>query len=160
MTTPAAAATKAAGVEILSRCPEDFAGEMSLSGSMEVRTSGDFVLDASRDCLPCSFDGGAGGLRTLRGGKTRPTLRVRSSALAHVGGDLILIGGASIEYGSSAPLIIEGSFVNQSTCPDFFNWTGGGMRFDGAGPGARSFEVAGRDFGPSGTGFASNFDEE
>ena len=137
---------------------------MNLSGAMAVLTSGDFVLDASRDCLPCSSGGRAGGLRSPRGGKTRPTLRVVASATMSIGGDFVLIEGASIDFGSSEPLVVEGSFVNQSTCPDSFNWTTGGISFDVAnsrsfpqGPGGQSFEVAGHDFGPSLAGFASNF---
>ncbi|MCH8206525.1 MAG: 50S ribosomal protein L25, partial [Chloroflexi bacterium] len=153
-----------AEVEILSRCLDDAGGEMNLTGEMVVNTSGDFVLDASRDCLPCSSGDRAGGLRSPRGGKTRPTLRVRHVAAMSIGGDFVLIEGASIYFGSSEPLVVEGSFVNQSTCPDFFNWTAGGISFDMAnsrsflqGPGGQSFEVAGHDFGPSLAGFASNF---
>ena len=80
-----------------------------------------------------------------------------------VGGDFIILGGAEIAYASTAPLVLGGDFVNESTNAEIFDWLGGAICLGACGPLAsgpstnHAFEAAGRDIGAEPAGYGLNY---
>jgi len=147
---------------IESRCGEP-AAEMNLTGTMSADIIGDLVIDASRDCVLCSFcpPASAESWRVAaRGGETPPIVRGKHAAYLHIGGDLVIEGAGALHHTSTQPLVIEGSFINHSSCPECIVVTGpvvlGSDTRTAAGV-LQSFEVAGLDVGPSLDGFLNSF---
>lgn len=154
-------------VRVSSKCGEPVPGELNLRGSTEANVYGDFVVDASQDCVVCAFCGLSGGsnVASIAGGETPPIVRVIDNAKLRIGGALFLSGGVQFVQTSSSAIEVSGNFVNNSTCPECFDLSGG-IVFQPQGFAATSavvanpmqfIEVAGRDRGASPSGFDTNF---
>jgi hypothetical protein len=144
ITDPLGATLTAATLEILEGPPGQ-AGTMELQGNMAADVLGGATLFGGDDnCTP-------------------PILRTAGNAAMAVGGDFIILGGAEIAYASSAPLVLGGDFVNQSTDAEIFDWLGGAICLGACAPSftgpptTHAFEAAGRDLGPEPAGFGLNF---
>lgn len=148
-----------------SRCGEPVPGEMILSGQMSADVFGNVVIDASRDCVVCEFcaiasNGSAG---SIAGGETPPILRTTDDAALTIQGDLTILGNGAIVTTSTVALVVHGSFVNQSQCPQCFTFSGSIRFVEPTGGTAQPalvpdiFEVAGKDLGASLAGYVGNF---
>ncbi len=157
---------EAGNVRISSLCGEPTPGAMTLDATMKAEVFGDVVVDASQDCVVCGLcnSGGQGGT-VVAGGETPPILHIKGNASLDIGGNLVLLGGVSFEHTSTVPIVISGSFLNGSTCPECFRLDGTiifspppppPQGIDGAAA-LRTFELASVDRGPVAEGFASNF---
>jgi len=136
------------------KCGATAPGEMSLSGAMSVDVIGDAVIDARKGCVACALcpavTSSAEGV--IAGGETPPILCMRDMAGVTIGGDLVLLGPAALYHTSTEPLVIGGSFVNESTCPDCVVITGpmvlgSGTALQTAGTLVQSYEVSTLDAG-------------
>jgi len=139
----------------------DPGGQMTLTDSMRVSTSGDFRLAGTRSCS---------GL-LVRGGCTPPGLTVSGSASLSVGGNFVVSGDVLLNLGSGAPspparsaesagtsaptLTLGGNFVNELTNQASFNMSGAWVLLNGV---SQTFEVAGFDFGMALEGFTGNYE--
>jgi hypothetical protein len=139
------AAAMIAGDVTVIEGPAGEAGTVQLDGGMGLEAGGDFVLIGSDDnCTP-------------------PILRVADSSAMAVDGDIVVQGAGDILITSGAPLVLGGDFINESTRPEIFDWLDGALCIGacaGGGPApatAHTFEVAGRDLGPTPAGLGLNF---
>ena len=136
-------ATLTAGSVTLLGCPgleEGCGGSMTLTGTMELGSSGDLNLNG------CALDD--------KGSGTPPDFKVRNSSSTTIGGSVNICGGGSVDYSSSQPMVLGGDFDNQSTEPLIFDWSSGGLMMDGV---SQSIEAAGEDRGPWPIGLLDNF---
>lgn len=94
-------------------------------------------------------------IRPDKGSGVPPPCRAYDATQVRVGGDLRIndMGGVSadITYRSSEPLMLDGDFENESRDPLRFDWLAGAMTLNGVG--AKYFEVAGINLGPTQDGF-------
>ncbi len=145
--------------------PPVLPGEMVLSDSMSVTSTGDFVLDGSGSDPNCSGPSVAGG--SVAGGRTPPVIRVIDSIASPnptlaVAGSIQLLGAAEFCIDCDTPqaapptVTLAGGFDNQSLYPSLFNWTIGTLQINGTTP--QLFEVGGLDVGGIPEGFATNRD--
>ncbi len=153
----ASAEMEADGVTLLPT-PCGQAEEMSISQSMRVVCTGDFVMDGTDPQVVC--DPGEIEPGKAIGGKTPPVLRVgtdRYSGTAKSGLEL----PASLRIDGSFQMLttavvgircqgttvaLRGHFDNQSTHPEWFDWPAGTLRLEGTS--AQTFEVGGVDSDP------------
>ncbi len=122
--------------------------QMTLTDSMSVTTTGDFIMEAvGDDLIGCVVPGG----RQLdsRGGRTPPITRMSDSAFMSVGANLSLLGAVSFINDSTVPVIIGGDIRNESTAPQCFDCLNGLISLTGTEP--QAFEVAGEDLGQAAT---------
>jgi hypothetical protein len=115
-------------------------GSLLLEGTMSVSTGGDLTMQDSED------DG--------KGDCTPPDFEAGDDSTTAVGGDFNIQGPANINFNSTQPLLLGGNFNNQSTDPMIFDWTAGGVSFDGP---LQTIEAAGENRGPWPAGFVDNF---
>lgn len=153
--TTASGSLLAGSLLIETKCGATAPGEMSLSGTMSVDVIGDAIVDARSGCVACALCPAVGSSPAgmVAGGETPPILCLQDMAGLSVGGNLELLGAAAFHHTSTQPLVIGGSFINESTCPDCVVVTGPIVL--GSGTGAvtaatspQSFEVSTLDLGP------------
>lgn len=163
-----AATIDAGALRIASRCGEPIAGEVTLSGDMSTTIRGDLIIDGSEDCAICAFCAPAGSVASapaigsVAGGETPPILRNKDRSRLWIGGDLVLVGGVAFSHTSLEPIVLAGSFINRSSCPECFN-AAGPILFSQAENTAggtllpQVVEFASADLGPDPSSFQANF---
>ncbi|RIK68866.1 MAG: hypothetical protein DCC65_01675 [Planctomycetota bacterium] len=136
ISTPSGAIT-AGSIEITG---ESSLGELSISGSMAVMTTGRVRVAAP----PSMFRG-----------IIPPVLRIAESATLFVAGDFLVEGDAQFELTSNEPAHLEGDFDNHATDEFLVDMTMGTIWMEGTEP--QTFEAAGTDHGPHNpAGFVDN----
>jgi len=120
-------------------CPDG--GEMNLTDSMTVTTSGDFMIDGSLANGTCDL-GGAAAARSFH---TPPIIRVVSGATVIALGSLTVRGAAAFVNSSTLGVTVAGDWDNQSVRPDCFDSLAGIITLNGSSP--QTFEVGATDVG-------------
>lgn len=123
-------------------CPHG--GEINLSESMSVTTTGDLTIDGSLANGECSTDLNDGSVALSF--HTPPSVRVvGADTRITVGSNVVLSGAAGFMVESLQPVAVAGNWDNQSVRPDCFDAAAGAVRLEGTEP--QMFEVAATDTG-------------
>jgi hypothetical protein len=141
--------TLTAGTPCPPACPPTPGGSVELSGTMALIVNGNLVLDGT-GADPCDPLGLRGALLPP------PKFRATEDSSTDVFGNLDLEQSVGVFYSSSLNLQLGGNFGHHGTVPECHEWTESGMTLFGTA--SRTFEVAGRDVGPSWSGFANGVD--
>jgi hypothetical protein len=116
-------------------------GTVELGQGSDTEVSGDVTVDGSSNP----------GLRDA----TPPVFRAVGDATVAVDGSLAIRGAAEVALSSTQALELGGDLDNQGTDDGLFDASGASLTL--AGGTWQSFEVAGRDLGPTTNGFVGNF---
>jgi len=116
-------------------------------------------MDGTNAC-PCDATASPCTPAGLRGGiLPPPKFRAMDFSQAGVAGNFSLRNSVNVVYSTSQPLNLGGSFDNQATVPQCFDWANGRITMTNASsPPGPTFEVAGRDLGAVEAGFGNALD--
>ncbi len=143
-------------------CPHG--GEVALTDSMSITTTGDLLIDGSLANGHCDLHGARsahqqtasdGGGEVVLSFHTPPSMHLPSPGTrVIVGANVVLVGAAGFLNESLLPFDVGGDWENHSVRPDCFEAVVGTIRMNGGAP--QTFEVAATDTGGNG-GSSDNF---
>lgn len=128
-------------------------GSVILVDTMSLISAGDVVLEGE----PAAASAVAS---SRRGIILPPKLGVYGDASVSIDGNLLIASLVTVDAtgatGAGPVVTLSGNFINKSTTPEDFNWTGGVLILNGSSP--QTLEVAGQDLGDTEEGFDTGTD--